>query len=91
MTDEEAPTLQAKLQAIAQTLDGFLNSGHSPEARPFGFTLVVWEFDGGENGRATYISNATRDEVHAVMRRQLKRDARVERGLSNGNGDAAHG
>lgn len=63
-----------QMQAIAQTLDEFLNPDLNAEQRKNGFILMVFPF-GDQSGRANYISNARREDVAKLLAEQAKRFA----------------
>lgn len=64
---------RVKMQAIAMTLDEFLNPGQKRGKRENGFVLLVYPF-GDKAGRCNYISNgANRTDVATLMEEQAKR------------------
>lgn len=66
------------MQAIAQTLDEFLNPNGKPET---GFLLLVFPFGevDGVTHRTNYISNSRRGDVVKLLREQLEHFERQER------------
>ncbi len=62
-----------KMQAIAQTLDEFLNGEAKGSDRKTGFVLLVFPF-GAQDGRCNYISNgADRRDIVTMMKEQIAR------------------
>lgn len=66
------PHLQEQMNAIAHGLDEILNGDLKGKARKVGFCLMVFPF-AGFDGRANYISNATRADVILLLKEQLAR------------------
>ena len=64
------PKYIEQMNAIARTLDSFLNGEERPKQT--GFILMVFPLEGHE-GRANYISNARRAEVVIMLKEQLAR------------------
>lgn len=63
----------AKMQAIARTLDEFLNEGTRGPGRETGFVLMVFPY-GDKTGRCNYISNgADRGDIVTLMREMIAR------------------
>lgn len=64
---------RVKMQAIAQTLDEFLNGEAKGADRKTGFVLLVFPF-GTQDGRCNYISNgADRRDIVTMMKEQIAR------------------
>jgi hypothetical protein len=63
---------QAKMKAIAQAIDDFLNDGAKGDAKKIGFILMVFPFNDNK-GRCNYMSSADRDDVIVLLKEQLKR------------------
>ncbi|CCJ07054.1 hypothetical protein [Methylocystis sp. SC2] len=62
-----------KMQAIARTLDEFLNGEAKGSDRKTGFVLLVFPF-GAQDGRCNYISNgADRRDIVTMMKEQIAR------------------
>jgi hypothetical protein len=63
----------AQMQAIAATLDEFLNGETKGAARKVGFVLMVFEY-GNIDGRCNYISNgADRADIVNLMKEMIAR------------------
>ena len=71
----DAP-IEARLREImnrlAKGMDEILNGDAKGDARQNGFILLVFPFEGHE-GRANYISNASRKDVVVMLKEQLAR------------------
>jgi hypothetical protein len=64
---------RAQMNAIAQTLDAYLNGDTKGPARKTGFVLMVFPFKGFD-GRCNYISNgADRKDIVTLMREMIQR------------------
>ena len=61
-------SFRAKMQALARTIDGYLNRG--AQKKEIGFILLMFQF-GDKPGRCNYISNANRDDVKVLLKEQL--------------------
>jgi hypothetical protein len=72
----DAPIEQAyfeKMNAIAVTLDEFLNGEDKGSARKVGFVLMVFGY-GSSDGRCNYISNgADRADIVTLMKEMIAR------------------
>jgi hypothetical protein len=63
----------AQMEAIARTLDEFLNGEKRGAERPTGFVLMVFPFEGFD-GRCNYISNgASRADIVTLMKEMIAR------------------
>lgn len=64
---------RAQMEAIARTLDEFLNDGTKGKDRQTGFVLLVFPFN-SQDGRCNYISNgADRRDIVTMMKEQIAR------------------
>lgn len=59
------------LQAIAGGLDSILNGEERPKKN--GFVLLVFPFDGPENARTNYVSNAKREDIVVALKEIVAR------------------
>lgn len=67
------PEYQAKMRAIAQSLDQIFNGQIGGKGRQTGFVLLVFPF-GEKEGRCNYISNgANREDIVVLFKEQIKR------------------
>lgn len=67
------PHLNELMNALAQGIDTILNGQvEDVKAKRNGFILMVFPFEGHE-GRANYISNATRSDVVVMLKHQVAR------------------
>jgi hypothetical protein len=67
------PAYFEKMNAIAITLDEFLNGEDKGAARRVGFVMMVFEY-GNTDGRCNYISNgADRADIVALMKEMIAR------------------
>jgi hypothetical protein len=57
--------------ALAEELDGVFNDGKKGLDRSLGFILMVFPFYAKPKGHISYVSNADRDSVIALLREQL--------------------
>lgn len=63
-----------QMNAIAQTLDEFLNDNARGSERKTGFVLLVYPFDGPEGARCNFISNgADRRDLCTLFREMIAR------------------
>jgi hypothetical protein len=63
-----------QMQAIAATLDEFLNGDAKGAERETGFVLLVFPFGEADSGRCNFISNgANRKDVVTLMREMIAR------------------
>lgn len=76
------PEYREVMQTVARGLDYIFNAGAEGGDRDVGWALMVFPFNDAE-GRCNYISNAGRDDMVELMRRQ------VERFVGEGNGKEA--
>jgi hypothetical protein len=61
------------MQAMARTLDEYLNPGRDVGHRKVGFVVLLFEY-GSHDGRANYISNgASRRDIVALFKEQIAR------------------
>jgi hypothetical protein len=68
------PLYREKMQAIAETLDEYLNEGVRGSARKIGFVLLVFPFGEEEKGRCNFISNgADRKDVVSLFKEMIRR------------------
>lgn len=65
------------MNEIADVIDDTLNHGSKGHDRQVGFCLMVFPF-AGFDGRANYISNASRADVIKLLREQLARFERQD-------------
>lgn len=69
-----SPEYRDKMQAIAQTLDEYLNDGARGSARKLGFVLLLFPFGEEEGGRCNFISNgADRKDVVSLFKEMIRR------------------
>jgi hypothetical protein len=61
-----------KMEFLARQIDHLFNGDLRGEAREVGFVLLVFPFAGHE-GRANYMSNATREDVVTLLKEQIAR------------------
>jgi hypothetical protein len=66
------PKHHRMMNTIADLLDGTFNGDAKGEDRKVGWCLMVFPFEGFE-GRANYISNASRADVVTLLKEQLAR------------------
>lgn len=67
------PEVIKQMEAIARTLDEFLNEGKLGEARPWGFVVMIFPF-GDQTGRCNFMSNgADRREIVVLMKEMIAR------------------
>lgn len=63
-----------QMQAIAATLDEFLNGDAKGADREAGFVLLVFPFGSADGGRCNFISNgADRKDIVALMKEMIAR------------------
>jgi hypothetical protein len=67
------------MNKIARVIDGGLNGERKGKDREWGFVLICFPFTeaekakGGGEGRANYISNASREDIVIMLKEQVKR------------------
>lgn len=61
-----------KMEFLARQIDHWFNGDLRGEAKQTGFVLLVFPFHGHE-GRANYMSNATREDVVTLLKEQIAR------------------
>lgn len=66
------------LEGIASGLDTVLNGNKHGKDRPYAFVLLIAPFDDAEaavvgKSRVNYISNANRDDIHAMLKEMVER------------------
>ena len=64
------PRSEDLLRALGRGLDEMLNP--NPDEKEWAFVVILTRFDETE-GRANYLSNASRDDVVVMLREQLAR------------------
>lgn len=82
--DPIAPDVNAQANAIAMTLDEFLNGEQLPglpRKRKYGFAVLIFEFGKAEAGRMNWISNGARAEMIVALKEMVAQlEARVHDG-----------
>lgn len=84
MMDPIDPDINAQANAIAMTLDEFLNGERLPglpRKRKYGFAVLIFEFGKAEAGRMNWISNGERaDMIVALKETVAQLEARAHDG-----------
>jgi hypothetical protein len=68
------PRVRAQANAIASTLDDFLNGEKQPgkaRERKYGFGVLIFEFGKIERGRMNWISNAERADMIVALKEMV--------------------
>lgn len=72
--DPIEPRVRSQANAIAMTLDDFLNGGKLPglpRKRKYGFGVLIFEFGKIEAGRMNWISNAERADMIVALKEMV--------------------
>ncbi|ELT47057.1 hypothetical protein [Brucella intermedia] len=71
MADPVDPRVRQKINALAATIDEFINGAKKP-GEPYepkhGFAILIFDFDKPEKGRMNWISNAQREDMIVALK-----------------------
>lgn len=73
MDDKISIEYRATMNRVAKSIDTSLNGAAVGGDRKVGFVLLTFPFDGPDNARTNYISNADRKDIVVAMKEIVAR------------------